>query len=119
MVSGTNRITRLASDRYVTLVTAGWHTPRLMVGSWDQCPECTVTQTRDEDAERVTCYKAATWEGDPRTPTKIPLTWTVARDTLDEEPILLLTGYCNPVTGRITRTWADQGWAAPTNEQAA
>lgn len=117
LVGGTNRITRLASDRYVTLVTSGPHLVAHLVRSWDQCTECsTEDTTRDEDAARVTCYKQAIWEGEPREiPPTAPPAWTVARDADDEEPVALWTCTRNTITGQVTRTWA----APQPNTQAA
>lgn len=115
LVGGTNPITRLASDRYVTLVATGPHLVAHLLTSWDQCTECSTDDTtRDEDAERVTCYKQAIWEGDPREiPARAPTSWVVLADEIaadEDHPRVILQCGRNPLTGRITRRWP-----APTN----
>jgi len=109
LVGGTNPLTRLASDRYVTLVVTG---PRLvshLSRSWDQCSECvTDDTTRDEDAARVTCYKQAIWEGQPQAiPANAAPAWDVWADevTEDDTPRVILHCTRNTITGTVTRTW--------------
>lgn len=115
-VGGTNPITRLASDRYVTLVGNTPEQTTRLSRSWDQCGQCATAMTRDEYAERGGVGKAKAWEGEPRTPKRIPLSWDVEMDD-DTERLIHVTS--NPITGRITRQWPTE-WAAPTiTENAA
>jgi hypothetical protein len=118
MVQGINPTTRLASDRYVTLVDAGPNlTTHLMSGrSWDQCLSCSTTEHRDEYVQRMEVGKVATLPAQEPDLAKAPLTWDIEMDD-DTERLIHVTK--NPITHRVTRTWPDQGWAPPTQENAA
>ena len=111
-VGGTNAITRLASDRYVTLVANTPERTAHLMRSWDQCPTCSVTENRLTYSERQAIHKEDTWQGDRPTPKNPPLVWDVE---MDDDTGRLIHVTRNLLTGRITRTTptTPAPWAAP------
>lgn len=108
--NGINRITRLASDSYVTYIEATPDLAARLPHSWDQCTECTADVDRLTHAEYQLVTREATWAGDltPKAPTRPTPAWQVLAD---DESGNLRTYYRHPVTGKAT---PQATWDAPT-----
>lgn len=111
LVGGTNAITRLASDAYVTLTPNTPECTSRLPLSWDLCVACSTPTDRLEQASLMVITRQATWAGDlaPKITERTPRTWTIL---LDDDTDLEIRVALDPVTHKITRTYPAI-WAPP------